>query len=175
MLSSLPMSHISFEKRLVLFNRVAAYSLNILADEFAGHGSPRGLRTRYIEIRGTSSFSITIFTSCGCFPTMPAIIIRIARILDSGRKRFLVRDLEGCIVVTIELLNPHRCSVVQRTRFLHCNLIYDICDICAARAGVPRRREFRALWSHPGLRPISGADRVLAKHKPPLRQISLLN
>jgi hypothetical protein len=40
MLSSLPMSHISFEKRLVLFNRVAAYSLNILADErgFAGHG-----------------------------------------------------------------------------------------------------------------------------------------
>ena len=63
---------------------------------------------------------------------MSAIIMRIARILDSRRKRrsadltpmvqalfFLVRDLGGCIIVTIELLNPHQCSVVQRTRFLH--------------------------------------------------------
>jgi hypothetical protein len=68
-----------------------------------------------------------------------AIIIRIARILDSGRKRrsadltpmvqalfFLVRDLEGCIIVTIELLNPHRCGVVQRTRFPSIYMIYAI-------------------------------------------------
>ena|SRR5882724_12888889 len=91
---------------------------------------------------------------------MSAIIMRIARILGSGRKRrsadltptvqalfFLVRDLGGCIIVTIELLNPHQCSVVQRTRFLHPLYMYT----CAARAGVPRRREFRALWPHPGL------------------------
>ena len=52
---------------------------------------------------------------------MSAIIMRIARILGSGRKRrsadltpmvqalfFLVRDLGGCIIVTIELLNPHQ-------------------------------------------------------------------
>jgi hypothetical protein len=51
----------------------------------------------------------------------------IARILDSGRKRrsadltamvqalfFLGGDLGGCIIVTIELRNPHQCSVVQR-------------------------------------------------------------
>src|SRR2546422_761788 len=91
---------------------------------------------------------------------MSAIIMRIARILGSGRKRrsadltptvqalfFLVRDLGGCIIVTIELLNPHQCRVVQRARFLHPLYMY----ICAARAGVPRRREFRALWSHQGL------------------------
>jgi hypothetical protein len=47
--------------------------------------------------------------------------MRIARILGSGRKRrsadltpmvqalfFLVRDLGVCIIVTIELLNPHQ-------------------------------------------------------------------
>src|SRR5882724_7409443 len=91
---------------------------------------------------------------------MSTIIMRIARILHSGRKRrsadltpmvqalfFLVRDLAGCIIVTIELLNPHQYSVVQRARFLHPLYMY----VCAARAGVPRRREFRALWSHPSL------------------------
>src|SRR5713101_7913194 len=178
MLSSLPMSHISFEKRLVLFNRVAAYSLNILADEFAGHGSPRGLRTRYIEIRGTSSFSITIFTRCGCFPTMPAIIIRIARILDSGRKRFLVRDLEGCIVVTIELLNPHRCSVVQRTRFLHPYILRYMRSSCGrspqeriSRPVVPSASSLQAVVL--ANRTISGADRVLAKHRV-ISRVSLL-
>ena len=84
--------------------------------------------------------------------------MRIARILDSGRKRrsadltpmvqalfFLVRDLGGCIIVTIELLNPHQCSVVQGTRFLHPYIYAQL-----VRA-FPRRREFRALWSHPGL------------------------
>src|SRR5437899_12651889 len=68
---------------------------------------------------------------------MSAIIMRIARILGSGRKRrsadltpmvqalfFLVRDLGGCIIVTIELLNPHQCRVVQRARFLHPLYIY---------------------------------------------------
>ena len=59
-------------------------------------------------------------------------IMKIVRILYSGRKRrsadltpmvqalfFLVGDLGGCIIVTIELLNPHQCSVVQRARFLY--------------------------------------------------------
>ena len=58
---------------------------------------------------------------------------------------FLVRDLGGCIIVTIELLNPLQCSVVQRTRFLHPYIYAQL-----VRA-FPRRREFRALRSHPGL------------------------
>ena len=37
----------------------------------------------------------------------------------------------GCIIVTIELLNPHRCSVVQRTRFLHPVYMYMYICICA--------------------------------------------
>src|SRR5882672_5935054 len=64
---------------------------------------------------------------------MSAIIMRIARILDSGRKRrsadltpmvqalfFLVPDLAGCIIVTIELLKIRtNVASAQGARFLH--------------------------------------------------------
>ena len=117
-------------------------------------------------------------TSCGYFPTMSTIIMRIARILHSGRKRrsadltpivqalfFLVPDLAGCIIVTIELLNPHQCSIGPRRE------VPPSLYLCAARAGVPLRRKFRPVVpSRSSLqavvsanRPISGADRVLAK------------
>jgi hypothetical protein len=58
--------------------------------------------------------------------------MRIARISDSGRKHrstdlvpkpravfFLVRELEGCIIVTIGLPNPHRRSVGKTPSFFH--------------------------------------------------------